>query len=511
MNRRLPGLLALLFFAAPCFARQSAHEDFAVRFPCGDLDASIVAQSHDSLAGLRRHCLPAPTQIRPRQVVDCPSRPPGYVDQSKCAFPHDTLPNALLAFVVDGACADNTCNTVGDTQGNTFAEPVVVQNNNGTNLYYSLRTKGGPDEIVLLPRAGFRAVLLEYPPALSFEGGNSGTYSFENAALGARNGDSYDQGWTLPVEANSANDLVIAWGKSGGFPNEGGVPKPGPFFNIEANVDESLGVEDMTGGGAGVYIGTMGWNVPAHWTLGVALFKMVSSLSLAIQQCPMHYFTNNNDEYACSFSAENFEGDTLVFPVVGNIFSITDSNQNMWVQDLNNYAQSFWHASHVKAGANTVTVKMKSPGNLDGILLEYPPATSVQVSSLARGISTLASVPTISTSGPTIVIGFGVQWTSSLIGPSGFAPGFSSEYQVNEYAADEKLPEGGAVEFTTNYPSAVNWFAGVAILSGISESESFPPLIPVPQERSNLPLERKVPPKLDVPLNKRNRGVGSAK
>ena len=408
------------------------------------------------------------TNIQPRQVVQCTGGPTGYVDQSKCVFPKPTLPGNLLIFIIDEGCGNNTCNSVGDTQRNVFGEPVIVPYDNGTNLYYALRTKGGPDGIVLGPNVGSSAILFEYPPALNFEGGAMGNYFVSNAALGVPNGSSNDLGWTTPVEATASGDLIISWGKSNTHPNQGAAPVPGPFFKIEADVGESFAAEDMTGAGPGLYIGTMGWNVYSHWTLGVAVFKMLQHKTLAIQTCIITAVANNEPTYSCEFSSPNFAGDTLVLPEVGTIASVTDTNGNMWVMDQSRPQLGFWHASNIKAGPNTVTVKLESPGAFNGGFAEYP-ASSVQVLPIADGSGTMVTPPIISGSG--IVLGFGTQWTNSYQPPTAFASGFSLESQEELYFADKRV-SGGNVQFSATYPYPVNWFAGVAILAMDPQQES---------------------------------------
>jgi hypothetical protein len=405
-------------------------------------------------------CL-AHTNIRPIQVAQCPAGATGFFDRSTCVFQKPTLPDDLIIFIISGFYGPS--NTLADTQGNAFGDPVSVPY--GSSLFYALRTKGGPDGVVLPPNVGFNAIILEYPPALAFEGGANGTYFSENAALGVPNGSSSDLGWTTPVEATAPDDLVIAWGKSNTHPNQGAAALPGPFFKIEALVDECFAAEDMTGQGLGLYIGTMGWNVYSHWTLGVALFKMVERSSLPIQNGATFEPTGSQLTYSYTFPYENFAGDTLVLPEVGVIASVTDTNGNQWQMDQNTLYLGFWHASNIKGGANTVTVTLTRPGAFAGLFAEYPHTSSVQVSSITnKNAATSVASPTLIAPDSGIVIGFGVEWTSYGINPASIANGFSMVEQMNLYFAD-KPARGGDVGFSATYAHPVNSFIGEAVLS----------------------------------------------
>jgi len=225
------------------------------------------------LLGIALQCQPRPTQIAPLQVKACPG------GGLPCSFDNPTTPGSLFVLPETGGCsaALNSCNTITDSQGNSWKPAIVVPNYNGIPLQYALNTAGGAETVYFAPGTGWVSIIAEYPPSTGLEKASFGTYTTHNATLGAQNGGSYDTGWTSPVETEEPCELLISWS----YNTENVQPGPvvpyvataGPNFTVRATSLGSLALEDSTSTIPGVYIGSLNWNVSAHWDEGLAAFK----------------------------------------------------------------------------------------------------------------------------------------------------------------------------------------------------------------------------------------------
>src|SRR5579863_3917579 len=98
-----------------------------------------------------------------------------------CSLDKPVIPGDLLVVIGDGGCDPNahTCNTVADDLANGWQIAEAVPNDNGTILWYAITATGGMD--TFRRSVGFSGTIVaEYPPALSLDGANYGTYSFQN-------------------------------------------------------------------------------------------------------------------------------------------------------------------------------------------------------------------------------------------------------------------------------------------------------------------------------------------
>jgi hypothetical protein len=197
---------------------------------------------------------------------------------SPCTLDKPVTEGDLLVVATQFACISvspgiNTCDTVSDELGNTWAIAIVVPNSNGTPLYYAVNSKGGYDSISF---HGWDAIIAEYPPSLGLDDANWGQYGLQttNDEVGASN----DIGWAKPVETSYPNDLLIAW-STAGTDQSNAYPVAGPFFKIVESSHASFALEDSIAKRPGLYMASLGWDSPsggvyAHWTMGLAAFRM---------------------------------------------------------------------------------------------------------------------------------------------------------------------------------------------------------------------------------------------
>jgi hypothetical protein len=194
-----------------------------------------------------------------------------------CSLDNPVKDGDLLIVIGIGGCApqsalasERSCNSVSDDLANVWQIAEIVPNNLGTILWYAINARGGTDTIYR--SVGFSGTIVaEYPPALGLDDSNQGTYTFENHG-DAPQGASSDIGHTEVIEVSRPNELVITWATAGDL---GYKYSAGPYFTMQgATPDGAVGFEDMIAGQPGLYMGTMGWDTYAHWTMGVAAFRM---------------------------------------------------------------------------------------------------------------------------------------------------------------------------------------------------------------------------------------------
>lgn len=215
------------------------------------------------------------------QVKVCAAGSNGFA--LPCTYDKPVTPGNTLVRVRRGGCDPNlwyplNCGTKGSlndvltSQGDDWLNALVVGSNNGVPLDYVIGAKGGVTTVYVPPNTTWNEIILEYPPVVTLDGANTGSYRDQNVDTPQGQGD--DIGWTLPVETSEPNELIICWDISGEYPGSA-LPQAGPFYTIEAQDRGQLAVEDMTSTTPGLYFGTMAWeNVYGHWSMGVAAFKV---------------------------------------------------------------------------------------------------------------------------------------------------------------------------------------------------------------------------------------------
>lgn len=197
------------------------------------------------------------------------------------------------------------------------------------------------------------------------------------------------------------------------------------------------------------------------------LAALLFALPLAAQvpQCKVSQPAGNQASYSCSLAVQ--AGQTLVAPFVGSVKSISDSQQNVWAIDQQTLQLSFAHALNAaQTGSDVVTFTMTSPAALNAVVLAYPASPTVSVSSIANGSGTAPQSPSLAASAGSTAVAFGTQWTNSSEGPSAFPSGFAAESSGSVWVADESVSAAGNVSGSATYPNSVNWYAGIAVLTG---------------------------------------------
>lgn len=164
------------------------------------------------------------------------------------------------------------CNSITDSCGNTWQHAINVEYYGYSPLWYALDLKGCDATIYFAPHTNRLAVVAEYPPSSGLDAIGQNTYARLN--LDAAPGESNDVGWAGPIETQQSGELLIAWGFSGAFNECCSLVGPGPNFTIRQFMEGSFVLEDSWTGGPGLYIASVHWPGYAHWTLGVAAFKM---------------------------------------------------------------------------------------------------------------------------------------------------------------------------------------------------------------------------------------------
>jgi hypothetical protein len=190
-------------------------------------------------------------------------------DDLVCSLEKPVTQGDLLVVISAGGCEATTCNNVSDDLANHWqiAEAVPYV---GITLWYAIAATDGID--TFHRSFGLWGIIVaEYPPALSLDGANYGTYATQNVG-DAQEGSSADLGHTEPIEVTFPNDLVITWAGAG---VGGHKYTAGPFFTLEGALPNGLiAFENLIAEKPGLYMGTMGWDAYAHWTMGVAAFRM---------------------------------------------------------------------------------------------------------------------------------------------------------------------------------------------------------------------------------------------
>jgi hypothetical protein len=196
---------------------------------------------------------------------------------STCRFDNPVAANDLLVAAVSspgcsyvGSALQPNC--VIDSQEDSWQLSVSFQDG---ILFHVLNAKGGITEISYAAGSASPALIIaEYPPAVAFEGSNSGSYLAQN--IDAPQGGSDDVGWTLPVETTKPCDLLISMGINNVPPNPAStwIPNPVPYFTVRAGLADRIGFEDGTAGMPGVYIASMDFHNYSHWTEGLAAFDL---------------------------------------------------------------------------------------------------------------------------------------------------------------------------------------------------------------------------------------------
>jgi len=203
--------------------------------------------------------------------------------------PDKPLTPGNMAIVVGGmGCNASGCDSVSDSQGNTWHTAIVVMEWNGIPLWYALNVKGGPDTIYFASGTMQVAIFAEYAPTQGldfvinngqqFNAVNEGHYGPQNLHPNGALGSS-DIGYTVPVETTQSCELLIAWGVSGfgelaNLHDQRLLPSPGPGFTMRESEYGAIALEDSITSIPGLYIGTMSWSDYGHWDMGVAAFKM---------------------------------------------------------------------------------------------------------------------------------------------------------------------------------------------------------------------------------------------
>ena len=204
------------------------------------------------------------------------------------------------------------------------------------------------------------------------------------------------------------------------------------------------------------------------WTSALLLLCASSAAAqtpIAIQTCAIVQVAGQQGSYSCTFVNPVKAGDTIVFPEVGAVASIADSQGGTWTNDVAKPQLAFWHELNAKGGQTTETVKMTSPEALNGVFAEYPPATGVQTSPIASGGGTTPLSFSLAAPAGSIAIGFGSQWTNSWQGPSAAGAGFTLESPGGLWFEDKQISAAGNITASATYSAPMYWFAGAAVLS----------------------------------------------
>jgi hypothetical protein len=213
--------------------------------------------------------------IRPLQVKPCQQVSLNVI--GSCSFDNPIIAGDLVVVAAIGSCNATTCNTISDSQGNTWQTALTLQYYNGQPLWYTT-AKAGSETIFFAPGAVWAAIIAEYPSTTGLDDANDGYYGPQNLHPNGAPGSS-DIDWARPVEAQESCELLIGWSDSGipdlaHFQDALTQPTAGPNFTIRAQEYGWLTLEDETTTIPGLYIATLSWNSYGHWMQGGALFKM---------------------------------------------------------------------------------------------------------------------------------------------------------------------------------------------------------------------------------------------
>jgi hypothetical protein len=196
---------------------------------------------------------------------------------STCQFDNPVGTNDLLV----AAISSPGCSTVGsvlqpgcvtDSQADSWRLSVAFQDG---SLFHVLNAKGSVTEVSYVSGSASPAIIIaEYPPAVAFEGSNSGSYLAQN--IDGSQGQSDDVGWTLPVQTTKPCDLLVSIGINNVPPDPTStwLPNPVPYFTVRAGLADRIGLEDGTAARPGVYIASMDFHQYTHWTEGLAAFDL---------------------------------------------------------------------------------------------------------------------------------------------------------------------------------------------------------------------------------------------
>lgn len=165
------------------------------------------------------------------------------------------------------------CDWIVDTQGNSYQFTASSGYYGGAPLCYALNIKGGPETLTVSSAAQYRPtqmIIAEYPPTLWLENASYGTYVNQNGDEPP--GQSNYIGWTVPIETDTPNELIIGWGVDG---TGGGVPAPVPGFTLVDSMTGWLMLEDGITGIPGYYMAQVRWccGGGGHWVAGEAIFR----------------------------------------------------------------------------------------------------------------------------------------------------------------------------------------------------------------------------------------------
>lgn len=165
------------------------------------------------------------------------------------------------------------CNSISDNCGNVWIHAINVEYYGYSPLWYALDLKGCDATIRFAPHTNRMAIVAEYPPSSGLDAVGQNNYASLN--LDAAPGESNDLGWAGPLETQESSELLIAWGFNGAHYPCCGVIAPGPGFTIRQSMEGgAFMLEDSLTNVPGLYIASVHWPGYAHWTLGVAAFKM---------------------------------------------------------------------------------------------------------------------------------------------------------------------------------------------------------------------------------------------
>lgn len=222
----------------------------------------------------------APAHSQAIQSKTCEPDASGYVQP--CSFDKPVTQGDLIVVTALAGCDSSMFNDIpsacrtalSDNQGNVWQVAQIVPFYGLVPLLYALDAKGGPDTISFKRNVGRLAIIAEYPPSSGLDDANYGTYNAQNPH-GDPQGQSSDFGSTMVVVTSQPNDLLIAWGWSGGPLNPEGtwIIKPGPYFMIREQMHGGFVLEDSIAPIEGAYFGTVHWAGYGHWVAGCAAFK----------------------------------------------------------------------------------------------------------------------------------------------------------------------------------------------------------------------------------------------
>jgi hypothetical protein len=195
---------------------------------------------------------------------------------STCQFDNPVSTNDLLvAAISHNLCDEPQNNCVIDTQSNAWHEAVFPSNDG--RIWYALNTKAGVTSVSFAPRQDESIVIVEYPPAVAFDGSSYGIYGPQNLDVNAPGNDADDVGWTLPIQTTKSCDLLVSIGvniNTSLDPTSTWMPSPGPYFTVRGGFWHRMGLEDGTSSVPGVYIASMNFNDYIYWVEEVAAFDM---------------------------------------------------------------------------------------------------------------------------------------------------------------------------------------------------------------------------------------------